>query len=162
LPWLYAGIRDAGLAVELLETRHVRDAFKAMPVKTDRKDARGLCPPHSLIRLRIAASSNADVLEPDGDRLAVRNYLYPYARVIARALAARGAEGFSVRFAPDSPVEGGVSCELVSEIAKFPASWENTGNFVDSGLSGAWEAAKKDTKSVSYAPIPYASEQGIF
>jgi transposase len=35
--WLYAGMRDAGLAVELLETRHVRDAFKAMPVKTDRK-----------------------------------------------------------------------------------------------------------------------------
>ena len=40
--WLYAGIREAGLAVELLETRHVRDAFKAMPVKTDRKDARGI------------------------------------------------------------------------------------------------------------------------
>jgi transposase len=40
--WLYAGMRDAGLAVELLETRHIRDAFKAMPVKTDRKDARGI------------------------------------------------------------------------------------------------------------------------
>ena len=34
--------RNAGFAVELLETRHVRDAFKAMPVKTDRKDARGI------------------------------------------------------------------------------------------------------------------------
>jgi transposase len=40
--WLYAGMRDAGLAAELLETRHVRDGFKAMPVKTDRKDARGI------------------------------------------------------------------------------------------------------------------------
>jgi transposase len=40
--WLYAAMRDAGLAVELLETRHVRDAFKAMPVKTDRNDARGI------------------------------------------------------------------------------------------------------------------------
>jgi transposase len=40
--WLYAGLRDAGLAVELLETRHVRNAFKIMPVKTDRKDARGI------------------------------------------------------------------------------------------------------------------------
>ena len=29
--WLYAAMRDAGLAVELLETRHVRDAFKVMP-----------------------------------------------------------------------------------------------------------------------------------
>ena len=40
--WLYAGMKEAGLAVELLETRHVRDAFKAMPVKTDRNDARGI------------------------------------------------------------------------------------------------------------------------
>src|ERR1700758_2096144 len=40
--WLYAGMREAGLPVELLETRHVRDAFKAMPVKTDRKDARSI------------------------------------------------------------------------------------------------------------------------
>ena len=40
--WLFAVMRQAGLAVELLETRHVRDAFKAMPVKTDRKDARGI------------------------------------------------------------------------------------------------------------------------
>jgi transposase len=40
--WLYAGMRDAGLAVELLETRHVRASFKTMPVKTDRKDARGI------------------------------------------------------------------------------------------------------------------------
>src|SRR5215475_10549938 len=40
--WLYAAMRDAGLAVELLETRHVHDAFQAMPVKTDRKDARGI------------------------------------------------------------------------------------------------------------------------
>ena len=40
--WLFAAMREAGLAVELLETRHVRDAFKAMPVKTDRNDARGI------------------------------------------------------------------------------------------------------------------------
>jgi len=40
--WLFAAMRDAGLTVELLETRHVRDAFKAMPVKSDRNDARGI------------------------------------------------------------------------------------------------------------------------
>lgn len=40
--WLYAAMRQAGLAVELLETRHVRDAFSAMPVKSDRNDARGI------------------------------------------------------------------------------------------------------------------------
>jgi len=40
--WLYAAMAKAGLAVELLETRHVRAAFKTMPVKTDKKDARGI------------------------------------------------------------------------------------------------------------------------
>jgi transposase len=40
--WLYAAMREADLAVELLETRHVHDAFKAMPVKSDRNDARGI------------------------------------------------------------------------------------------------------------------------
>jgi transposase len=36
------GERQAGLAVELLETRDERNAFKIMLVKTDRKDARGI------------------------------------------------------------------------------------------------------------------------
>ena len=40
--WLYAAMKESGLAVELLETRHVRDAFKAMPVKSDRNDARNI------------------------------------------------------------------------------------------------------------------------
>src|SRR3989475_9044480 len=40
--WLFAAMREAGLAVELLETRHVRKAFEAMPVKSDRNDARGI------------------------------------------------------------------------------------------------------------------------
>ena len=40
--WLFAGMKKAGLAVELLETRHVRKAFEAMSVKSDRNDARGI------------------------------------------------------------------------------------------------------------------------
>jgi transposase len=40
--WLYAAMKEAGLAVELLETRHVRTALQTMPVKTDRNDARGI------------------------------------------------------------------------------------------------------------------------
>lgn len=40
--WLFAAMKAARLAVELLETRHVRKAFEAMPVKSDRNDARGI------------------------------------------------------------------------------------------------------------------------
>jgi len=40
--WLYARMKQAGLAVELLETRHVRTALETMPVKSDRNDARGI------------------------------------------------------------------------------------------------------------------------
>ena len=64
-----------------------------------------------------------------------------------------------LKFAVDSPVEEGVS--LVSE-AKFPASREFTGNFIELGLGGASTAAKKGIKPKPYRPIPYASEQGIF
>lgn len=46
--WLYEGLREAGFAVELLETCQVADAFRSMPVKTDRKDARGIA---QLLRL---------------------------------------------------------------------------------------------------------------
>src|SRR3979490_2835921 len=34
--WLFAALREAGLAVELLETRHVRKAFEGVPGKCDR------------------------------------------------------------------------------------------------------------------------------
>jgi len=40
--WLYVAMRQAGLAVELLETRHVHNALQTMPVKSDRNDARGI------------------------------------------------------------------------------------------------------------------------
>jgi hypothetical protein len=39
---------------------------------------------------------------------------------------------------------------------------KNTGNFIGSALRGASKAANKAIKSERYAPIPYASEQGIF
>lgn len=40
--WLYAALKAAGQEVVLLETRHVKAALSAAPVKTDRKDARGI------------------------------------------------------------------------------------------------------------------------
>jgi transposase len=40
--WLHAGLVEAGLPALLIETRHVKAALKAMTVKTDRNDARGM------------------------------------------------------------------------------------------------------------------------
>ena len=46
--WLHAGLLAAGFSSVLMETRQVKDAFKSRPVKTDRKDARGIA---ELVRL---------------------------------------------------------------------------------------------------------------
>lgn len=40
--WLHGGLRGAGFETVLLETYHVKSALSAMPVKTDKKDARGI------------------------------------------------------------------------------------------------------------------------
>ena len=40
--WLHAGLTAVGLPTTLIETRHVKAALKAMTVKTDRNDARGM------------------------------------------------------------------------------------------------------------------------
>jgi hypothetical protein len=66
-----------------------------------------------------------------------------------------------LRFARDSPLEEAVLSELVSE-AKFPASWENTGNFIRLGLRVRLLARNPRPNSRVYNPIPYASEQGIY
>ena len=40
--WLHRGLSVAGLDVVLMETRQVKGALKAMPMKTDRRDAEGI------------------------------------------------------------------------------------------------------------------------
>lgn len=40
--WLHRGMAEAGLDVVLMETRQVKGALKAMPIKTDRRDAEGI------------------------------------------------------------------------------------------------------------------------
>jgi hypothetical protein len=61
----------------------------------------------------------------------------------------------------DSPLEEAVSSEPVSE-TKFPASWENTGNFVRRGLRLPLLAWNLGPNTMAYDPIPYATEQGIY
>lgn len=40
--WLHRGLSEAGQPVVLMETRQVKGALKAMPIKTDRRDAEGI------------------------------------------------------------------------------------------------------------------------
>ena len=40
--WLCKGLRDRGYTVVLMETRRIKAALKAVPVKTDRRDALGI------------------------------------------------------------------------------------------------------------------------
>ncbi len=40
--WLYKGLTEAGFEAVLMETRQVKAALKAMPIKTDRRDAEGI------------------------------------------------------------------------------------------------------------------------
>ena len=40
--WLHRGLSAAELPVVLMETRQVKGALKAMPIKTDRRDAEGI------------------------------------------------------------------------------------------------------------------------
>lgn len=46
--WLFEGLTREGFSVSVMEARHVRAAFAAMRVKTDRNDARGIA---QLVRL---------------------------------------------------------------------------------------------------------------
>ena len=39
--WLHRGLTEAGLNTVLMKTHQVNGALKAMPVKTDRRDAEG-------------------------------------------------------------------------------------------------------------------------
>jgi len=99
--WLYAGMRDAGLAVELLETRHVRDAFKAMPVKTDRKDARGIA---QLMRLGWFRSVHCKSLPAQEVRalLTARKLLQTKNHDVEMSL--RGVlRGFGLKVGPTTP-----------------------------------------------------------
>ena len=60
-----------------------------------------------------------------------------------RRAPAASAHPEEVRFAADSPLEGGVSCELVSENAKFPASREFYREFHRFGPSAAPRRQRK-------------------
>jgi transposase len=99
--WLFAAMRDAGLAVELLETRHVRDAFKAMPVKTDREDARGIA---QLMRLGWFRPVHCKSLPAQETRALLTARKLPQTKHLDVEMSLRGVlRGFGLKVGPTTP-----------------------------------------------------------
>jgi transposase len=99
--WFYATMREAGLAVELLETRHVRDAFKTMPVKTDRKDARGIA---QLMRLGWFRSVHCKSLPAQETRALLTARKLVQSKLHDMEMSLRGIlRGFGLKVGPTSP-----------------------------------------------------------
>jgi transposase len=99
--WLYAGLREAGLAVELLETRHVRDAFKAMPVKSDRNDARGIA---QLMRLGWFRPVHCKSLGAQEVRALLNARKLLQAKLLDIEMSLRGMlRGFGLKVGPTTP-----------------------------------------------------------
>jgi transposase len=99
--WLYAAMRDAGLPVELLETRHVRDAFKAMPVKTDRKDARNIA---QLMRLGWFRPVHCKSIEAQETRAVLGARKLVQSKLHDVEMSLRGTlRGFGLKVGPTTP-----------------------------------------------------------
>ena len=106
-------MRQSGLVVELLETRHVRTALKTMPVKSDRNDARGIA---QLMRLGWFRPVHCKSMAAQETRalLTARKLLQVKLHDIEMSL--RGIlRGFGLKVGPTTPArfEGRIK-ELVS------------------------------------------------
>jgi transposase len=99
--WLHSGMREKGLPVELLETRHVRTAFKTMPVKTDRKDARGIA---QLMRMGWFRPVHCKSLPAQEMRALLTTRKLVLNKRIDMEMGLRGIlRGFGVKIGPTTP-----------------------------------------------------------
>lgn len=99
--WLYAAMSEAGLPVVLLETRQVRDAFRSMPVKTDRKDARGIA---QLMRLGWYRQVHCKSQEAQENRTLLAGRKMLQSRYIDIEMCLRGLlRGYGLKVGPTKP-----------------------------------------------------------
>lgn len=123
--WLYQFLTDAGFATVLMETRQVKGALKAMPIKTDRRDAEGIarllqkgwyrpvhCKPISAQEMRAFLSARKIVQQAAislelSIRGVLRNFGLKMGRVVKGRFEARVqelAEGNSMLEAAANPI----------------------------------------------------------
>jgi transposase len=100
--WLFAAMRQAGLAVELLETRHVCTALKTMPVKSDRNDARGIA---QLMRLGWFRPVHCKSMAAQETRALLTARKLLQAKLHDIEMSLRGIlRGFGLKVGPTTPV----------------------------------------------------------
>jgi transposase len=111
--WLFAAMQGVGLAVELLETRHVRNAFKTMPVKTDRKDAQGIA---ELMRLGWFRPVHCKSLPAQEVRVLLTARRLVQSKLYDIEMSLRGLlRGFGLKVGPTTPKRFGARVrELVA------------------------------------------------
>ena len=149
--WLYAAMKEAGLAVELLETRHVRDAFSAMPVKSDRNDARGIA---QLMRLGWFRPVHCKSIAAQEVRavLSVRKLVQSKLRDVENHL--RGIlRGFGLKVGQDDAadfsrtmrelVTGHLHPTTIAQALLAGGAGHVASGTASSGGSGAWRAAMR-------------------
>lgn len=99
--WLYSAMSEAGLPVFLLETRQVRDAFRSIPVKTDRKDARGIA---QLMRLGWYRQVHCKSQEAQENRTLLAGRKMLQSRYIDIEMCLRGLlRGYGLKVGPTKP-----------------------------------------------------------
>ena len=99
--WLYAAMKRAGLAVELLETRHVRAALQTMPVKTDRNDARGIA---QLMRLGWSRPVHCKSVAAQETRVLLTARKLVQSKLYDIEMSLRGIlRGFGLKVGPTTP-----------------------------------------------------------
>src|SRR6266581_334892 len=111
--WLYGALREAGLAVELLETRHVKTALSTMPVKTDRNDARGIA---QLMRLGWFRPVHCKSMAAQEVRALLTARKLVQSKLFDIEMSLRGIlRGFGLKVGPTTPLRfAGRIKELVS------------------------------------------------
>lgn len=96
--WLYAAMRKAQLPTVLLENRQVRDAFRSMQVKTDRKDARGIA---QLMRLGWYRRVHCKSQEAQENRTLLAGRKMLQSRYIDLEMSLRGLlRGYGLKVGP--------------------------------------------------------------
>jgi transposase len=112
----------AGLPVELLETRHVRDAFRAIPVKNDRNDARGIA---QLMRLGWFRPVHCKSMAAQEVRALLTARKLVQSKLLDVQMSLRGLlRGFGLKVGPTTPsrfagrirdlVEGNATLEIIA------------------------------------------------